>query len=144
MQIKKGLKGALLGGLGGAVGTGLKMVAEPSLMKDTPTVISRFWVVPVVELVASAVVGSFAKGEHAGAGLAGSGLSHLIENANMAIAAKRNTTPAPANTAGYDETGALVDPRRLTGANTGWMSAPSSDAPRSFADTGSLVMPGQI
>lgn len=142
MQIKKGLKNALLGGLGGAVGTGLKMVAEPSIMKDSTQVVGRFWIIPVVELVASAVVGSFAKGEQAGAGLAGAGFSHLIENGNMAIAAKRNQ--APANTSGYGDTGALVSPGRLPAANTGWMSGPNEGAPVSFQDTGSLYIPGQV
>lgn len=145
-KIKNGGKTALLGGIGGLLGAGLKMLAEPALFKTSAAISKWFWVTPALEFVGGAVGGAFDKTALAGAGLAGAGVAHLVENANLAISIKRNAAAAgtPASTAGFDA-GALVMPGELRSGDAGWLGS----APRfnsnvgSFDETGALVMPGQ-
>ena len=139
-QIKNAGKVALLGGLGGVVGAGAKMLVEPSLFKDQTKMQKLWWVTPLGELLLGAVGGAFDKTALVGAGLAGAGISHAVENANTAIAIKKNAQPAP--TAGF--TGALVMPNELpagnpTGALFGGVGL--SQHTGYVNDTGALVMP---
>jgi hypothetical protein len=143
-KIKDGGKTALLGGIGGLVGGGAKMLVEPSLFKDQ-TAMKKWWfAVPLGELILGAIGGAIPKTALVGAGLAGAGVAHALENANMAIAIKRNQAAAPAsNTSGYgdDDAGNLVSPHRALEAGT-LFGGPSMNVGQLVDDeTGALVFP---
>ena len=141
-QIKNAGKVALLGGLGGVVGAGAKMLVEPSLFKDQTKMQKLWWVTPLGELLLGAVGGAFDKTALVGAGLAGAGIAHAVENANTAIAIKKNAAAQRTPTSGF--TGALVMPQELpagnpTGALFGGVGL--SQHTGYIDDTGALVMP---
>lgn len=136
-------KTGLLGGIGGLVGGGAKMLVEPSLFKDQ-TAIRKWWfAVPLGEMVLGAIAGAFGKTALAGAGLAGAAVAHGLENANMAIAIKRNQ-PAPTGTSGFGdyEAGALyASPPPALGEGVGnLVSGPAYNTGALVDDTGALVM----
>jgi hypothetical protein len=141
-KIKDSGRTALLGGIGGLVGGGAKMLVEPSLFKDQ-TAMKKWWfAVPLAELVLGAIGGAIPKTALVGAGLAGAGVAHALENANMAIAIKRNQAAAPAtNTSGYgDDAGNLVSPMRALEAGS-LFGGPSMNVGDLVEDTGALVFP---
>jgi hypothetical protein len=141
-KIKDSGKTALLGGIGGLVGGGAKMLVEPSLFKDQ-TAMKKWWfAVPLAELVLGAIGGAIPKTALVGAGLAGAGVAHALENANMAIAIKRNQAAAPTQTSGYgDDAGNLVSPMRALEAGSLFAGPSMNVGDLVTEDTGALVFP---
>ena len=137
-RVKDSGKTALLGGIGGLVGGGAKMLVEPALFKDQ-TAMKKWWfVTPLGEMVLAAIAGAFPKTALSGAGLAGAAIAHALENGNAAIAIKRNEKAA--GTAGYgDLTEGLEAPPPALGAGV-----PDSMFRRNtgalITETGALVM----
>lgn len=142
-KIKDGGKTALLGGIGGLVGGGAKMLVEPSLFKDQNAMRKWWFAVPLGELILGAIGGAIPKTALVGAGLAGAGVAHALENANTAIAIKRNQAAAPSQTSGYGdyEAGNLVSPHPALEAGS-MFSGPSMNVGSVVEqDTGALVYP---
>lgn len=131
-------KTGLLGGIGGLVGGGVKMLVEPSVFKDQDKIRKFWWTVPLGEMVLGAVAGAFGKTALAGAGLAGAAVAHGLENANMAIAIKRNQ---PTQTSGFGDAGALyASPMPQLGEGVGALvSGPGMQTGALVDDAGSLV-----
>jgi len=140
-NIKNGGKTLLLGGIGGLLAAGAKMLIEPSLFKTQQDMVKKCWVAPAGEMVLGAIGGAFDKTAMAGAGMAGAGVAHLVENVNQAIAIKRNTQ---SQTQGLDA-GALVMPQELVAPrNAGaLMSGPNLNVGSFYDETGALVFPSR-